>query len=99
MLMNKLNDYLYHGEQNDINYFIARYIKMHIDVIEKMTINELADECFVSKAKIFSFCKALGYDNFISFKEDCAKETKKKIWKLIFKIIYIVHFKSWKIIY
>lgn len=79
MLMNKLNDYLYHGEQNDINYFIARYIKMHIDVIEKMTINELADECFVSKAKISSFCKALGYDNFISFKEDCAKETKKKM--------------------
>ena len=79
MLMNKLNDYLYHAKQNDINHFIARYIKMHIDVIEKMTINELADECFVSKAKISSFCKALGYDNFIAFKEDCAKETKKKM--------------------
>ena len=47
---------------------------MHLDVIEKKTINEMAEACFVSKAKISHFCKALGYDNFIAFKEDCSKE-------------------------
>lgn len=79
MLMNKLNDYLYNTGQNDINHLIAEYIKKHIDVIENMTINELANACFVSKAKISNFCKALGYDNFIAFKEDCAKEMKMKM--------------------
>lgn len=78
MLMNKLNDYLYNTEQDDINHLIVKYIKKHINDIENMTIDELANGCFVSKGKISKFCKILGYDNFIAFKDDCAKEVKRK---------------------
>lgn len=76
--MNKLNDILYNTEHNDINHLITKFIKKNIDDIENMTIDELARACFVSKAKISKFCKTLGYDNFIAFKDDCAKEMKTK---------------------
>lgn len=79
MLMNKLNDYLYNTEHDDINHLIAKYIKKNIEHIENMTIEELSNACFVSKAKISKFCKVLGYDSFIAFKDDCSKEVKTKL--------------------
>ena len=78
MLMNKLNEFLYNTDHQDINHFIAKYIKRHIDDIDNMTIEELAQACFVSKAKISKFCKTLGYDSFIAFKDDCLKEKETK---------------------
>lgn len=78
MLMNKLNDFLYNTDHQDINHFIAKYIKRHLDDIDNMTIEELAQACFVSKAKISKFCKTLGYDSFIAFKDDCFKEKETK---------------------
>ena len=43
-----------------------------------MTIDELADACYVSKGKISKFCKNLGYDSFIAFKDDCLKQLSSK---------------------
>lgn len=76
--MNKLNNCLYNTDHNDINHLIAKYIKKNINNISQMTIDELAKACYVSKGKISKFCKILGYENFIAFKDDCAKEVKTK---------------------
>lgn len=77
MLMNKLNNCLYSTEHNDIDHIIAKFIKKNIETISEMTIDELAQSCFVSKTKISKFCRELGYDNFIAFKDECISETNK----------------------
>lgn len=79
MLINILNNYLYNTDHNDINHLIAKFIKKNIDNIENMTIEELANACYVSKAKISKFCRSLGYDSFIAFKDDCSKEVENKL--------------------
>lgn len=76
MLMNKLNDYLYNSDHDDINHMIAKFIKKNMNGIGHMTIDEFSSACFVSKAKVSKFCRTLGYDNFIAFKDDCAKESQ-----------------------
>lgn len=78
MLMNKLNDYLYNTEHDDINHLIVKYIKKNINRMDTMTIDELASACYVSKGKISKFCRSLGYDNFIAFKDDCANCVRVK---------------------
>ncbi len=78
MLMNKLNQYLNQTDHDDIDHAIAKYMKRHIEQLPNMTIDEVAGGCYVSKAKITKFTKALGYDNFIALKEDCDKENKEK---------------------
>lgn len=78
MIVNRLNDYLYNTEHDDINHIIAKFIKKNISEIGNMTIDELANACFVSKSKISKFCKSFGYDNFIDFKDDCINESKTK---------------------
>lgn len=78
MILNKLNDWLYNTDHDDINHLIARFIKKNLNYISNMTIDEVATGCYVSKAKISNFCKVLGYKNFIEFKDDCAREVKNK---------------------
>lgn len=78
MLMNRLNDFIFSSDADSIDHMIACYMKNHFNVIHTMTIDEIANGCFVSKAKISSFCKKLGYENFIAFKDECARDTKEK---------------------
>lgn len=78
VLKSRLNDFLYHTEHDDINHIIVKYIKKNIDRMDTMTIDELADACYVSKGKISKFCKSLGYESFIAFKDECANEAKEK---------------------
>lgn len=78
MLINRLNDYLYNTDHDDINHHIVKYIKKNMDQIGTMTIDELAAACYVSKGKISKFCKMLGYENFIAFKDECSQEVKVK---------------------
>lgn len=74
MIIDKLNRYLNNSNLDDINHLIGKFIKKNINNIPNMTIDEIAKGCYVSKAKISSFCKGLGYDNFISFKDECKNE-------------------------
>lgn len=78
MLMNRLNEQLYMTSHTDIDHIIAKFIKQNLDDIGKMSIEEVATCCFVSKGKISKFCRSLGYESFIAFKDDCIKETQIK---------------------
>lgn len=57
-------------QNKDINHDIACIMLKHYDELSCMTINELADICFVSTASISRFVKALGYDSILEFKEE-----------------------------
>lgn len=78
MLMNRLNDFIFSTDPDSIDHMIARYMKDHIESIHQMTIEEIANGCFVSKAKISGFCKKLGYDNYIAFKDECSRYVLEK---------------------
>ncbi|MDU1054410.1 hypothetical protein [Clostridium baratii] len=71
MLMNKVNDILNTTYTNDTYHSICKYIKDNIMEIPNMSIDEMADGCFVSKSMISKFTKKLGYETFKDFKYDC----------------------------
>lgn len=71
MLMNKVNDILNTTYTNDTYHAICKYIKDHIFDIANMSIDEIAEGCYVSKSMISKFTKKLGYETFKDFKYDC----------------------------
>ncbi|MFR4948667.1 MurR/RpiR family transcriptional regulator [Thomasclavelia spiroformis] len=70
-LFDQLVIYLDTANEIDTNYNIAWYVVRNFSKITKMTINELADNCYVSPATISRFCKSLGYENYLHFKQAC----------------------------
>ena len=71
MLMNKINNILNTTYTNDTYHSICKYIKDNILEIQNMSIDEIAEGCFVSKSMISKFTKKLGYETFKDFKYDC----------------------------
>ncbi|MBM6860950.1 MurR/RpiR family transcriptional regulator [Clostridium saudiense] len=71
MLMNKINNILNTTYTNDTYHAICKYIKDNILEIPNMSIDEIAEGCFVSKSMISKFTKKLGYETFKDFKYDC----------------------------
>jgi len=74
MITNKINTLLNNSQQNDLDYSICKYIKLNLKAVSSMSIEELAKQTYVSKAKISKFIKKIGYDNYIAFKDDCLLE-------------------------
>lgn len=79
MLINKINDILNTTYTNDTYHTICKYIKDNISDIENMSIDKIAEECYVSKSMISKFTKKLGYETFKDFKYEC--ETHSKLLK------------------
>lgn len=66
------------SEQNrgQTNQSIARYCLEHFDEVLGMNITQLAAACHVSPATVTRFCRALGYDDFLHFKDECALDRR-----------------------
>lgn len=60
-------------ESNDADINIARCLLKNINYIKKkqLSLQELADICYTSKASISRFSQKMGYSNFNEFKLDC----------------------------
>lgn len=56
------------GETNQV---IARYCLLHFDELDGLTITQLARDCHVSAATVTRFCRTMGYDDFLHFKDAC----------------------------
>ena len=61
-------------KKQDNNYFIARGILDHFHGISDMTINELAEMCYVSVAAVSRFIRLLDFPSYGAFKEAVEKE-------------------------
>ncbi|MCD7949237.1 MAG: hypothetical protein LUG12_03105 [Erysipelotrichaceae bacterium] len=72
MINGKLNYFLNYVEVGDIRHVIAKYIKKHMKDMPHTSINQIANECHVSKGMVMKFVHELGYDSYIDLKEDCA---------------------------
>ena len=57
MITNKINTLLNNSQQNDLDYTICKYIKLNLKAVSSM--EELAKQTYVSKAKISKFIKKL----------------------------------------
>lgn len=61
--------YVNTARKHDSNYDIAVQILKHYDQLPDMTLDELAELCFVSQPSISRFCKMMGFQTFAEFKE------------------------------
>ena len=63
-LAEKLMGYVSTAPQHDANYDIALTLLKHYAQLKNMSIGDIADLCYVSKATISRFCRFMGFDNF-----------------------------------
>ncbi len=63
-LAEKLMSFLSTAPQRDTNYEIALTLLKHYAQLKNMSIGEIAELCYVSKATISRFCRFMGFDNF-----------------------------------
>lgn len=54
--------------KTDNNYIIASYILKNIDLIESKSIQEVAQECYVSTNTVLRFCQLIGFNTYRRFK-------------------------------
>lgn len=60
----RLLSYIDTSMQRDNNYQIAVKMLENFDALKGMSIAQIADMCFVSKASVSRFCRFLGYESF-----------------------------------
>lgn len=63
----RLMDFVNTTPIRDSNYDIAVLMLRNFAALKNMSINEVSDLCFVSKASITRFCRFIGYDGFKAF--------------------------------
>lgn len=67
VLLNSLSFIINEGITSS-DYSIAEYLLRNIHNIERITVNKIVDEAFVSRSAIRRFCNSLGYENFTDLK-------------------------------
>ena len=65
----KLMNYVNTTLQRDANYDIALAMLKNYPKLKSLSVGEIAELCFVSKASISRFCHFLGFDSFKEFHE------------------------------
>ena len=66
---NKLIDYVDTAVVRDSNYSIAEIMIRNYRKLKGMSISDVADLCFVSKASISRFCRLMGFESFKEFQD------------------------------
>ena len=64
------------GKEDFNNCRIARYLVDRIDPLEDVSVEGLAEECFVSKATVSRFCRDIGLEDFTELR-DLLRQTEK----------------------
>ena len=67
-IYNTLNNYL-KSSKNGVNETIARYMLVSLNKISHMRAADIAESCHTSAASVVRFCRELGYDGYIEFKD------------------------------
>ena len=71
--------------KQDNNYIIADYIIKNVHDMEKKSIKQLSEDCFVSTKSIIKFCKILGMNTYSEFKSMLISTIKTRKMQLIEK--------------
>lgn len=73
-LRDRLYLYLVNNYDKDANYAIAHYLLQNINHISDISIYTVSRECNVSQATVSRFCRKMGYEDFITFRDECETE-------------------------
>lgn len=74
----KMLDYLNTHELDSSYARIIIYLIKHINNVPKLSITELANECFVSNATVSRFARFFQYENFQSLKKELTLPSQYK---------------------
>ena len=66
-IYNALNNYL-KSSKNGVNESIARYMLVFLNQIPQMRAADVAEYCHTSASSVVRFCRELGYEGYIEFK-------------------------------
>lgn len=66
-LLGRLIVYVNTCLKKDVNYTIAQYIMENYVDCETITLKQLCEECYVSRASIIRFCELFGFSSWTSF--------------------------------
>lgn len=69
-LMTSLLAVLNSNEDGDTNLVLARYLLEHFHELKKLSIYDVAEECYVSRSSIQRFAKLIGYESFTAMKQN-----------------------------
>jgi hypothetical protein len=58
------------SNEDDINYVLANYLLERIDILDKISIYDVIDYCYVSRSTIHRFVKSIGFESFTHMKEN-----------------------------
>ena len=72
-LLNSLFNVLNENNQGDPYFILAEYFLEHYHELSRLNIYDVAADCFVSRSSIRRFCQAIGYENFVAFKDEFAQ--------------------------
>lgn len=64
------------GKEDSNNCRIARYLLDRLDCLDNVSVEGLAEECFVSKATVSRFCRDIGLEDFGELR-DLLRQTEK----------------------
>lgn len=64
------------GKEDSNNCRIARYLLDRLDRLEEISVELLAEECFVSKSTVSRFCRDIGLEDFSELR-DLLRQTEK----------------------
>lgn len=56
--------------EDDINYVLANYLLERINVMDKISIYDVIDYCYVSRSTIHRFVKSIGFESFTHMKDN-----------------------------
>lgn len=59
-----------YSSEDDINYVLANYLLERIDVLDKISIYDVIDYCYVSRSTIHRFVKSIGFESFTHMKDN-----------------------------
>lgn len=71
MIIDKMNDILNSNSTNTTLGELCSYIKANIHRIPKLSIDDIAKECFISKGQISKCIRKLDYENYEEFRNEC----------------------------
>ena len=61
------------NDEDDTNFILARYFLDHFHEIPRLSIYQIAEECFTSRSSVQRFLKSIGYDTFTELKDSIAE--------------------------
>lgn len=78
--------YLNNPDIHDTNYQIAYTLILYCNEIENMSVNELAEKCYVSVTTLNRFFKIYGYPNFSIFKNMFLQHIKIRKNQMLYRM-------------